>query len=217
MSVSHMTYWRQMLKHISYKGLKLSTYWTLSVLKIQKSTSLKIFFTNLGIAWKVEHGLELLCSSLRSPEMQIFEVVPVPEFAVNWSCITSVFLFPEIVRLLHIPLRLKCQVGAKHPFKDMSNSQQKLVASVKNNTECILNILAWEEPRCYLLATGSCKCLVQWFFLLGLGLRFWCHYDNTGVFLTQPAVSCLSRRLAGHITGVSLERGKNGGGLEKVG
>lgn len=34
-------------------------------------------------------------------------------------------------------------------------------------------------------------------------LRFWCHYDNTGVFLTQPAVSCLSRRLSGHMRGVT--------------
>jgi len=51
----------------------------------------------------------------------------------------------------------------------MSNSQQKLVSNVKNNSECVLNILAWEEPKYDLWAMGSCKSMLQLFLLFVLG------------------------------------------------
>lgn len=51
--------------------------------------------------------------------MQIFDV-PVPEFVYyELKCLKLHyfhFLFPEIVSLLHISLRLKQQVLAKHPY-----------------------------------------------------------------------------------------------------
>lgn len=63
----------------------------------------KCFSQTWDIAWKVEHGLPLLCSSLRAPEIQISEVVPVPgfvcyelelyylNFLISWNSQTFVY------------------------------------------------------------------------------------------------------------------------------
>lgn len=191
------------------------------MLKIQKSSrwsngGLKIFFTDLEYSLKRRTWIRITAFQSRSPEMQILEVVPVPEFVCyELELHYFNFLFPGIVRLVYSAeskswLRSWLSIL---PFNDTSDSKQKLVANV-TNIACILNIPAWKEPRYCLLATSSWKCLLQCGFL--------CVYLDSQVMTSLwqfwnalPTVPSISRTWAGQIREMSPECAKNGGGLEK--
>lgn len=174
----------------------------------------KYFSWTWGIAWREEHGLELLCSSLDLQKCRFWKSFQcLSLFAMSWNCITFNFLFPEIVRLEY-STESKSWLSTL-PFGDTSNSKQKGVARV-TNTDCILNIPAREEPRYCLLATSSCKCL--------LWCGFLCLYLDSQVVTSLwqfwnafPTVPSISRRWAGQIREVSPECAKNGGGLGRAG
>lgn len=204
MSISLMTYCRQKVKIISYKGLKLSTYWA-QCWRCRSAAggcmvAWKCFSQTWGIAWNAEYGLGLHQSKISS-NSEFWSCSSV------WACLlwtgTALLqLFIPWNSLSCIPLRLKQQVLAKHlPFQGYFKLTTNWWAMMRN-VECTLNILACQEARYSWLAADSCKCMLQWISIFfGIWPPWLWYHDNTGILFWVS----ISRRWAGHITGVSLE------------